>query len=54
VRHGITAITFLCLLLGSLLCITAGSDRLSGPLTWLGLALLGITVGAAVWLGWPL
>jgi hypothetical protein len=50
----ILAFGFFCLLVGSLLSLSTAGHRLSSPLAWLGLGLVGGTVAAAVWVGWPL
>lgn len=49
----VTALAFLCILLGALLFISTACERMSGRLAVIGLGLLIGTVAAAVWLGWP-
>jgi hypothetical protein len=49
----LTAIAFLCILLGTLLCLSTACERLSARLAIVGLGLLVGTVALAVWLGWP-
>lgn len=49
----LTALAFLCIMLGALMCLATAGDRLSSRLAWVGLGLLALTVGAAVFFGWP-
>ena len=49
----LTALGFLCLILGCLMCFASAGDKLSSRLAWLGLGLFLATVGAAVFFGWP-
>lgn len=49
----LTALAFLCILLGCLMCLATAGDRLSSRLAWIGLGLFIATVCAAVFFGWP-
>lgn len=49
----LTALSFLCVLLGALMMLSTAGDRLSSRCAWAGFFLFLATVCAAVFFGWP-
>lgn len=49
----VTALAFLCVLLGALMFLSTACEKMSGRLAFIGLGMLVGTVALAVWLGWP-
>lgn len=49
----LTALAFLCIMLGALMLLATAGDRLSARCAWAGLGLFAATIAAAVFFGWP-